>query len=151
MSDNSNSPLLLTTARFVNRQVNGGPKCSKVLAHTGPLTQFRYGTDTPSTWAHRDGDGPQQIAVICTPQSGLIVIDVDDPELFATTSTARLVSVADAWCTRGAGFHIPVDARHIPHERWPRQGPIPGGDIKSNGWVPMPGSLHYGGQEYRPC
>ncbi len=49
-----------------------------------------------------------------------------------------------------AGPAVLVDGRCIPYELWPRQGPVFGGDIKSNGWVPVPGSEHFSGDLYEP-
>lgn len=147
-------PLKLTTARWFNavRRYRNFPhgewaeKPVKKPAFDGHLTQFAYGTDTPSSWNRRD----LQRCSILAPHTGLLVVDVDYPGQFATTRTARLVGREHAWSTRGERCHIPVDYRSIPPDQWPKQGPIAGGDIKSNGWVPVPGSWHYSGERYEP-
>lgn len=145
-------PLRLTMARWLNRRhrtrdVRGEPteRFRKVLAHTGSYDQFAYGTDTPSDWS-----GPLQRAIICSPRSGVIAIDVDDEQVFSSSRTAQYVSRADALSTRGGGFHVLIDARSVPPDQWPRQGPIPGGDIKSCGFIPVPGCLHWTEQQYQP-
>lgn len=140
-----NQPLQWTTAQWHN---DGE---SKVLAHTGTFEQFTYGTHTPSRRRRSD----LQLAIICSPQSGVICIDVDDPVLFLRSRTSRFVSRSDASTIRGTGFHIYVDARHIARAKWPRQGPggigpDSWGDIKSNGFVAAPGCQHYSGDWYRP-
>ena len=147
------SPLELTTARWLNRRTSRGrdhdghprEKWAKVLAHTGPYEQFAYGTDTPSDW-----QGQLQGAIICSPGSGVIAIDVDDEAAYSQTRTAQWVRREQAISTRGAGWHALVDARHISRELWPQQGPIPGADIKAKGFVPLPGSRHYSGERYEP-
>jgi hypothetical protein len=144
-------PFKPTTARWLNREHrvrshDGGrtSRWSKVLAHTGRYEQFAYGTDTESDWrAH----GLQK-CLICSPQSGLIVVDVDDEQAFAGTRTGKLLGRQHALSTRGQGFHVAIDARDVPEADWPRQGPIAGGDIKSKGFVPVPGCWHYSGDRY---
>lgn len=152
-------PLRLTFAQWRNRRriVRGfhgewDEKWSKVLAHTGSLDQFAYGTSTPSDWypGARGSDGPLQRCQINTPTTGTITIDVDDEAAFLATRTAQLTGRQDAISTRGDRFHILIDARAVPPGAWPVQGPIPGADIKANGWVPVPGSWHYSGEMYAP-
>jgi hypothetical protein len=150
--------LRLTTARWVNRrrtvrELDGSPgeRWAKVLAHQGSYEQFTYGTDTPSDWLP-----PLQRCVICSPLSGVIAIDVDDEAEYLTTELARHVSREHAVSTRGAGFHCLIDARMVPPAQWPRQGEIRGAngrhaaDIKSCGFIPVPGSEHYSGERYEP-
>jgi hypothetical protein len=157
-------PFKPTTARWLNRKrrvpnrSRGGgepsytEKWSKVLAHTGPYTQFKYGTDTPSTWPARGSrdDGPLQKCLINSWQSAAITVDVDDEQQFLETRTGRLIGRAQAWTAHGAGYHVVIDARGVPEADWPRQGPIAGADIKSNGFVPLPGCMHWDGEPYRP-
>lgn len=148
---------MLTTARWLNHRrrvkdpmARGGDpgytdQWSKVLAHRGPYSQFRYGCDHPSDWR-----GPLQRCLICAPSSGVIGIDVDRETEFLASRTGQLIGRADAISTRGAGFHTLIDARAVPPQDWPRQGPIPGGDCKSAGFLPMPGCTHYSGERYEP-
>jgi hypothetical protein len=80
--------LALTTARWRNRRrrVQGGyeskgqnyDKWRKVLAHQGGYEQFSYGTDTEAGTQPSRNDGPTQRAIIGSPQSGVIHVDVDD-------------------------------------------------------------------------
>jgi hypothetical protein len=149
----ANDRLVFTTARWCNRRKDDG-RWSKVLAHTGPYTQFRYATDTadPGYFRHRwqDGtDGPLQLAIICSRWSGVFAIDVDNPFAWAGSATAQLLSHADAFTVRGSGFHILVDARHL-REMFPVQGATVWGDLKAHGFVPVPGSWHYSGMPYAP-
>lgn len=145
-------PLKLTRARWVNRRrpakaLDGTPseKWAKVLAHTGTYEQFRYGEDHPSDW-----NGPLQVCIVGCPGTGVFFIDVDHLDGYLTTRTAQHIRREHAISTRGERFHVLVDARSVPADRWPKQGPIPGGDIKSNGFIPMPGSTHWTGEKYEP-
>jgi hypothetical protein len=141
-----------TTFRWAN-QLNDVGKYSKVpLMRRGfAYADFACGTDTPEQWRpFRPADAPVQIGLICSPQTGLLVIDIDDPDEYADTRTAGLLGRDDAMSTRGAGFHIGIDMRGIPPARWPRQGKIPGADIKAAGFVPVPSSLHWRGEPYAP-
>jgi hypothetical protein len=145
-------PLIFTTACWRNAprtRADGTVKMEKILAHSGHgiLTggYFRYGTHTPSHW--RTGD--LQTGLICNPESGLIVIDVDDETEYLTTQVSRHIGRGHATTVRGDHFHCWLDARDIPREHWPTQGPISGTDhVKSCGFVPVPGSVHYSGQRY---
>lgn len=123
---------------------------SKVLAHQGGYEQFRYGTDTPAGTQPSKGDGLLQRNIIGSLWSGVILLDVDREQEFLTTRTAQHIGRADAISKRGWGFHDLIDARKVPPEHWPRQGPIAGADIKSCGFIPMPGCEHYSGELYQP-
>ncbi len=151
-------PILLTTARWLNRKhrvrdanpKGGEPgyhdRWSKVLAHTGPYEQFAYGTDTPSDW-----QGRLQRCLICYFGSGLIAVDVDDEQAFLGTRTGQLIGRANAVSVRGDHFHIVIDARGVPEADWPRQGMIDSANhIKSKGFIPLPGCMHYSGERYEP-
>lgn len=145
-------PLRPTTARWLNRRREvrdkdgqPGERWSKVLAHKGSYDQFGYGTDTPSDWG-----GPLQVCFICSRWSGTIAVDVDDERAYMSTRTAQYLRREHALTTRGGGFHVLVDARSVPPDQWPKQGPIPGADIKSNGFIPVPGCLHWSEQRYEP-
>jgi hypothetical protein len=158
-------PLKLTTARWYNKfpdvkGQHGLPvgKPVKRLVNTGPLTQYGYGTDTEPRCP-----GDYDWCAIGAFHTGVFFIDGDDDEVYAITRTARLVGRADAWSLPPNGFHIPVDGRGVPRDQWPVQGPIgmmrdwqhpeiiyAGADIKSNGWVPLPGSRHWTGGRYEP-
>jgi hypothetical protein len=149
-------------------------KWRKVLAHKGPYEQFAYGRDHPSTWPARGGrdEGPLQKCLICSFQSGVIAVDVDrelgythpgwagdarnpgypdwyEPG-FLDTRTARLIGRAQAWTTHGRGYHVVIDARGLSEADWPVQVPIAGADIKSKGFVPLPGCEHHDGRQYEP-
>jgi hypothetical protein len=147
-------PLRLTTGRWFNdfseaRQGPGGEwiiKPPKILAHRGSYDQFRYGHDHPSTW----GLSHFQRCLLCCPGSMAIGIDVDYPELFATTRTARFIGRAQAISTVGERYHVLLDFRGLPLIVWPRQTPIRGADVKSRGFIPVPGCVHYTGQLYQP-
>ena len=167
------SPFTLTTAWWHNaavtrRRVVGGERREetawfKHLSHGGrgwyervvygqpqprPL-RFGGRCADPRVEAH-DGHG-HQVAVICCRASRLLAVDVDDEAAYlAGAATARLVTREHAVTTRGGGWHAYVAVPEALLGRWPRQGPIPGGDVKACGFVPMPGCWHHSGEPYAP-
>lgn len=148
--------LLLTGAQWCNRLKPGAKKPDKVLAHGGNYDQFDYGRMYPYVpgngfgYHPENGDGPLQEAVICSPKSGVGGIDVDTPAALEVMAAGQLVNSGEAWCTRGDGFHAPLDVRGIALNLIPRQGACGWGDWKWKGFLPRPGSLHYSGEPYEP-
>lgn len=120
----------------------------KIFALARPVESYLYGTTTYCD--HPD----HQVGVVCSPVAGLLVIDVDDEAQFALTNTAEVLERLrlSPFTRRGTAGnrHYWVDARRVPPEAWPRQGRIRGGDLKANGFVPTPGSLHPSGDTYEP-
>jgi hypothetical protein len=157
-------PLEMTVGQWRNRRKrvrdsHGAwiTEWSKVLMHTGPLTQFRYGSVTFAGQSAGPGKdtGPLQWCTFDTPESGTVTIDVDHEAAFMGTRTARYITRADAISTRtepsgAVRFHVKVDARAVPPDQRPPQRPIAGGDVMSNGWTPVPGSWHWSGVRYEP-
>jgi hypothetical protein len=161
-------PLKLTTARWFNHEARssgrdrstGYPikRWSKVLAHTGSYEQFRYGSDTPSEWRSYSGKRIyRQRAIVCSVWTGVIGIDVDDEAEYMTTELARHIRREQAISTRGSGWHALIDARTVPASLWPpKQCEIRGAnglhaaDVKSRGFLPVPGSWHYSEEQYEP-
>jgi hypothetical protein len=115
------------------------------LAHRGGYDQFCYGYDHPG-----NRSGQLQWCIVCYIGSGVIAIDVDDEQAYLTTRTSRFVGRAQAISVRGPGYHAIIDARGVPDGQWPKQVPICGADIKSRGFIPVPGSWHWSGEQYRP-
>ena len=74
----------------------------QVLAHEGGYEQFRYGTHTETTWT---GNSFQK-AIICSPWSGVIAVDVHNETEYKTTRTGQLIGREHAISTRG---------RRLPH------------------------------------
>jgi hypothetical protein len=100
-------------------------------------------------WARR-----WQVGFACSWRTGLITIDVDDPAEFDDWELSHYVPDTVRVATgREGGYHLYLDCRHlrsaVPVESWPRQGDIPGGTLKTNGFVGAPGSRHPSGQLYR--
>ena len=155
-------PLRLTLARWYNQprdREHIGGVCDKIIATTGPYDQYRYGTDNPAPLAVADDErhpGGLQVCLIGSPWTGVFFIDVDSSAVHGTTRLAELVGPEHAASRRGDGFHVIVDARHISPDKWPTQGAYYGadglkaGDIKSMGFIPVPGSRHWTGELYQP-
>lgn len=168
LGNDESEPLKLTLIPFQNVEETepmpgypahvraGTGKWSKKPSVYGAFTEYSYGTettiDTPGVKVIRYPTGlaqeAVQVGVVCSPRSGLVVIDVDDPEAYAESDLGDLLPLELAYTRRGKGGHIYLDYRHVPREKWPTQGPIQGGDIKSAGFVAAAGSLHYSGDTY---
>ena len=152
-------PLRPTTARWLNRRRRvrddrgeWGDKWAKVLAHTGHLTQFEYGTDTPTDWS---GRGFQK-CLIGAEHTRMAFPDVDDWDRFSVTPLGRALATRGLPIShRGPSHcHYALDMRAVPPGRWPGQASLYGdsdiGHLKSNGWIPVPGSVHWSEELYEP-
>jgi hypothetical protein len=119
---------------------------AKILAMRGPVSQYLYGTGHDTSWWQEDW----QKAFACTWESKRIVMERDDPEVFDAFIARTGITLSPVQVTSGrdGGRHFHYDGRGLSYEDWPVQGPIPGGDIKSAGFVPMPGSKHPSGRFY---
>src|SRR5580765_6732103 len=105
--------------------------------------------DDIALWANR-----WQVGFACSWRTGLIAIDVDDPAEFDDWELSHIVPDTVRVATgREGGYHLYLDCRSlrsvVPMEEWPRQGDIPGGTLKTNGFVGAPGSRHPSGRSYR--
>ena len=89
-------------------------------------------------------------ALVVSPASGLIAVDVDSVPEFEAWEFMEFPRTARSVTGRPeGGFHLLLDARRLPEPDWPRQGNIPGGQIKSNGFIAVEPSLHPNGTPYR--
>jgi hypothetical protein len=142
-----------TTGRWRNKPIRGmrlsdgtyAEEWTKAIAGLlgGHFSDYDYGTDTPV-----GNSADEQVALICAPQTFTVALDVDDPAAYATAGIP--FGPEHAHSTRGDHFHVLLDYSGIPAELWPTQGEMPGGHVKSNGFVPEPGSEHYTGALYEP-
>jgi hypothetical protein len=89
--------------------------------------------------------------LVVSPASGLIAIDVDEPGIFEAWEcgwewpvTARSITGR-----AGGGYHLLLDGSGLGEDEWPKQGNIPGGQVKSNGFIAVEPSLHPSGRPYR--
>jgi hypothetical protein len=122
-------------------------KLQKVFALTGTVERYERGTVTAKT------AGDQQMGFVHSPKTGTMVIDADHEDFYASAvweylerTGARPISVR-AEIRR----HWLVDAAWaVQRGLWVTQGAIVGGDIKSNGFTPVPGCTHPSGDLYEP-
>jgi hypothetical protein len=151
-------PLKLTTARWKNGQkaktVDGLRvwKWQKILAHKNvQMSDFLYGTDTETGWCRCPGIEAIQCCLIVTFEAKVLGVDVDDWANFLRTTTGQLLKDRLPITRRGSHCHFGIDARLVPERAWPKQVMINSTDhIKSNGFLPCPGSTHYSGERYEP-
>ena len=151
-------------AQLIRKKPVGGKQVEvthwhKHLSHGGEIGQFAYGStaDKPQFFGGRCARSTEeqhdkyrhQIAIVCSPTSRLFVVDVDDPVKYSMSHVAQLLDRGSATTVRGQGWHTHVYVPPELNHRWPKQGVIPGGDIKSNGYVPAPGCWHYSGEQYQ--
>ena len=101
-------------------------------------------------WWQSDEHGHQR-AIILGKRYGYFADDVDDADLYESEALlAKFITRADAMSTRGDHWHalvwVPPHLRHL----WPDRN-VPGADIKGagDGFVPVPGSVHYSGEPYQ--
>lgn len=120
-----------------------------MLAHRGHYADlFPYGSNTDSDWPRRD----LQVCSIHAPNTGTGGLDVDrSDEYLADCPLAAFIRPEHAVSRRGdQHWHAVIDMRGVPRDQWPSQGPIPGGDLKTNGFLPVPGSWHWSEEKYEP-
>jgi len=87
-----------------------------------------------------------QVGLITSPRSGILALDIDDKEKFNAWNMPW-VGGAESETGREDGYHIVYDGREL--EEWPVQGNIPGGQIKTNGFIAVEPSRHPNGNYYR--
>lgn len=86
--------------------------------------------------------------LVVSPRSGILAADIDDPDGFASWEiSAEPPDTATSETGRDGGFHLVYDGSDLAN--WPVQGSIPGGDVKSNGFIAVPPSKHPNGKKYR--
>jgi len=91
-----------------------------------------------------------QCGLVTSRASGLIAADIDDRDAFEVWET-DIDFPETAWAHTGhkGGYHLLFDARELAPEDWPTQGNIPGGQIKTNGFIAVEPSRHPNGRQYR--
>lgn len=155
MDFNTTGQFTFTTLPWCNKLEDGDWK--KVLYHTGTIDTYERGTHKPAIRHHGhcpEGEHvcePVQRGIVCSFKARTLCTDVDEPMAYLYNGIP--LNRTHATSTRGEGYHVLVDFSHIEdltEDEWPTQGHIHGGDIKSNGFVPVPGSVHYSGEKYEP-
>ena len=153
-------PLRPTTARWLNaRKVTRGPdgepreKWKKILAHKGHYVDlFAYGTDTPTDWP---GSGFQK-CLIGAEHVRAMYADVDSWSRLSVTPLGQALIARGLPISRRGPEHChwALDGRGVPAGRWPAQAVLYGdkdiGHLKSHGFVPVPGSIHWSQERYEP-
>lgn len=117
--------------------------------------QFQVAGYHPGTSRRKGWEGDEhghQMAIVLGKRYGYFADDVDDDELYSSEALlARFIRREHAISTRGDHWHalvwVPPGLRCL----WPEKG-LPGADIKGSGdgFIPVPGSVHYSGARYEP-
>lgn len=99
--------------------------------------------DSIDRWKHN-----WQVGLVLSMSSGLIAGDIDDLPTFEAWDFTEWPSTAMAHTGREGGLHLLYDARRLPNDKWPVQGNMPGGQVKSNGFIGVEPSIHPNGRPY---
>lgn len=134
------NPFQVTVIPWRNKWVDG-KGWQKSFARKGAIASYPAGTITPCQDNRRSREEREQPGALCAPHTGLLIVECDHEEEFPELGLLPTVRSS-------RGYHYWIDARGIPAADWPTQGPITGGDVKSNGFVPMPGCDHWSGVKY---
>jgi hypothetical protein len=129
----------------------------KILAMSGGVDQYRPGRYNGPHAGCKHGEWcPErawrkdwQPGFILSPRSRRIAIDFDDvPRMEALLDSIGIELPLTVKVLTRKGFHLHFDGRRLTKEQWPLQGHIYDadgamvGDLKSNGFTPMPGTRH---------
>jgi hypothetical protein len=87
-----------------------------------------------------------QCGLVTSLASGILAADVDDLNAFRSWGV-DLPKTAYSRTGREQGYHLLFDGRDV--EDWPTQGNMPGGQIKSNGFIGVEPSIHPNGNMYQ--
>ena len=145
-------PLRATVAPWKIAPDHSG-KLTKIFAWRGKVSQYAYGS-VPDTSEWPPG---WQKALVTSFESGLIVLDADAGGFGELMGRCGIpLSPLVQLTGRGGGRHYFYDGRHLARGDWPGQralyaadGVTMVGDVKSAGFVPVPGSIHPDGRRYQ--
>jgi hypothetical protein len=144
----SDDAFKLSLGNWFNKEKSPG-KWAKAPAYYAGFTysDFTYG----EVKAADEGfvtETPLQVSIICAKTTFALAIDVDYPENLSASAVGEYVSIENAISTHGDHFHILLDMRGVSDADWPQQGRTLWGDIKSSGFIPLPGCQHWSGDLY---
>lgn len=132
-------------------RIAGDPP-TKIFAKRGPVSQYAYGTGYDTSLWRPDW----QKGYVCSWQSGRIVADRDADGFEELMERCGIpLSPVRVNTGRSGGYRLHYDGRGLSYEDWPGQRPLYApdgthvGDIKSCGFVPVPGSRHPNGNFYQ--
>lgn len=86
-----------------------------------------------------------QYGVVCAPQVGMYVLDVDDVDTYVSSDVHEVMQGIMPTVVRGDRCHYYV---WCDCPRYPVQGPMTFGDCKANGFVVAAGGVHHSGDRY---
>jgi hypothetical protein len=89
-----------------------------------------------------------QCGLITSRRSGILACDIDDPSGWAAWDIPEPPDTAASRTGRAGGHHLLYDGRALDVSDWPVQGDIPGGQIKSKGFIAVEPSIHPNGKPY---
>jgi hypothetical protein len=115
---------------------------TKKFALEGPIESYKYGE-----FVRYQLDIESQPGLICSPHARFAVGEIDDEDEWNAEIFDGLVPTVQS--ARGFHYYNAVPPDLADSGMIPGQGPLPGGDWKSCGFVPAPGTMHPEGVEYR--
>lgn len=116
----------------------------------GRYSRKGWSYDTVKRETHRSIDGWRddwQVGLITHPRTGVLALDIDDPDKFREWDDYPFSMSGEAETGRDGGRHYVYDGREL--EEWPKQGNIPGGQVKTAGFIGVEPSRHPNGNYYR--
>lgn len=112
----------------------------KKFALEGAVASYRFGTYVKSYPLNLNS----QAGLMCSAESCLLVVECDDPDDWDQTILGDAIPTVRS--RRGHHFYFAVDPDLA--DELPTDGPIPGGDVQTKGFVPAPGTRHPSGVTY---
>jgi hypothetical protein len=116
-----------------------------------PCYEAGWSYATVERESHRSIDewrAGSRVGLITSPRSGLLVCDIDHPSVWEQWDVDEPEYVSSRTGRDGGEHHL-YDARGLEASGWPRQGDIPGGQVKSNGFIGVAPSRHPSGRAYQ--
>lgn len=114
---------------------------TKKFALEGTIESYKYGEFTRYPL-----EIECQAGIICSPHARHAVGEIDDEDEWNAEIFEGLIPTVQS--ARGFHYYTAVPPDLADSGLIPGQGPLPGGDWKSHGFVPAPGTLHPEGVKY---
>jgi hypothetical protein len=112
----------------------------KKFALEGSVDSYKFGTHVTSYPLNLHS----QAGIMCSAEACTMVVECDDPDDWDPELLRDAIPTVRS--RRGHHFYFVVDPDLA--DQMPTDGPIPGGDVQTKGFVPAPGTSHPSGVTY---